>query len=646
MKTILIYFWMLIFLAYGCTNESIVNSNNLEVGNISFSLDKNNAPEDVVEVIVYLTREGFETKVLTMDLTSNSSAKIAIEKLKIGYWHLLVQALDKNGNVLYSGETDVNVQSNIIVPVNLQLNSTTGGIELNVTWGDAKQDKIVAYYPFLGNANDLSSYGNNGIVYGAKLTEDRFGNRNSAYLFDGIDDFIRIPDANSLTPTNQKLTIAVWFKIFDTRGKSIMYKGSKNNNREYSVGVSYASKAGFAINNNGLLGENQIGINSKINIDNDKWYFLVGVWNGSEIKIYVNGKLENTKTVNVTIGNFDSDLFIGAYGGDIEKYAFKGVIDDIRIYNSALSDEKIQELFYENGWIDNTGWIDYADNPIISGNEVYPNAMQSIIFRDNDLYKMYFIGHSSKSYEVYLATSSDGLTWEKYGNTPVLKKGEPGNWDDRNVSAGAIIKKDNHYFMYYNGRSIAGYPSAPWHIGLAISQDGITWEKYNAPIIDGDPNSWDRKIGVNDVKIISGTYYMFYSGMNGINDKKIGLAISDDGINWKKYKNNPIMIPTEKWEGSGIYCPSIILENNKFKMVYQNSYNNFISGFGMAYSTDGINWTKDTNNPIFTENNTKNNYSMILYPNFQKTENEYRIYYTGKNSSTGKSSVNIVTKKF
>ena len=345
MKTILIYFWMLIFLAYGCTNESIVNSNNLEVGNISFSLDKNNAPEDVVEVIVYLTREGFETKVLTMDLTSNSSAKIAIEKLKIGYWHLLVQALDKNGNVLYSGETDVNVQSNIIVPVNLQLNSTTGGIELNVTWGDAKQDKIVAYYPFLGNANDLSSYGNNGIVYGAKLTEDRFGNRNSAYLFDGIDDFIRIPDANSLTPTNQKLTIAAWFKIFETRGKSIMYKGSKNNNREYSVGVSYASKAGFAINNNGLLGENQIGINSKISINDNEWYFLVGVWNGSEIKIYVNGKLENTKTVNATIGNFDSDLFIGTYGGDIEKYAFKGIIDDIAIFNTALSSTEIKQIY-------------------------------------------------------------------------------------------------------------------------------------------------------------------------------------------------------------------------------------------------------------------------------------------------------------
>ncbi len=51
-------------------------------------------------------------------------------------------------------------------------------------------DGLVAYYPFNGNANDESGNGNNGIVHGATLTADRSGNANSAYSFNGIDNYI------------------------------------------------------------------------------------------------------------------------------------------------------------------------------------------------------------------------------------------------------------------------------------------------------------------------------------------------------------------------------------------------------------------------------------------------------------------------
>jgi hypothetical protein len=53
-------------------------------------------------------------------------------------------------------------------------------------------DGLVAYYPFNGNANDKSGNGNHGTVHGATLTEDRFGNADSAYNFDGVYDYIEI----------------------------------------------------------------------------------------------------------------------------------------------------------------------------------------------------------------------------------------------------------------------------------------------------------------------------------------------------------------------------------------------------------------------------------------------------------------------
>jgi len=69
-------------------------------------------------------------------------------------------------------------------------------------------DGLVGYWPFSGNANDLSPNTNNGTVNGATLTTDRFGNADSAYNFDGTSNFISIEDNNSLDLSNQ-YTISV-----------------------------------------------------------------------------------------------------------------------------------------------------------------------------------------------------------------------------------------------------------------------------------------------------------------------------------------------------------------------------------------------------------------------------------------------------
>ena len=59
-------------------------------------------------------------------------------------------------------------------------------------------DGLIAYYPFNRNANDESENGNHGTVYGATLTTDRFGNPDSAYSFDGVDDYIEVAPSSNL----------------------------------------------------------------------------------------------------------------------------------------------------------------------------------------------------------------------------------------------------------------------------------------------------------------------------------------------------------------------------------------------------------------------------------------------------------------
>ena len=73
-------------------------------------------------------------------------------------------------------------------------------------------DGLVAYYPLSGNANDASGHGHNGTVQGANPTTDRFGNPNSAYYFDGINDYITVPDDGSFNVGNY-LTISLWIKF-------------------------------------------------------------------------------------------------------------------------------------------------------------------------------------------------------------------------------------------------------------------------------------------------------------------------------------------------------------------------------------------------------------------------------------------------
>ena len=83
-----------------------------------------------------------------------------------------------------------------------------------LTFSQLPTNGLVGNWPFNGNANDASGYGNNGTVFGATLTTDRFGNTNSAYSFDGINDFITVADNASLKPT--KVSISAWVKLNGT----------------------------------------------------------------------------------------------------------------------------------------------------------------------------------------------------------------------------------------------------------------------------------------------------------------------------------------------------------------------------------------------------------------------------------------------
>ncbi|MGE5351219.1 MAG: hypothetical protein ACM3P0_03995 [Acidobacteriota bacterium] len=272
-----------------------------------------------------------------------------------------------------------------------------------------------------------------------------------------------------------------------------------------------------------------------------------------------------------------------------------------------------------------SGWIDYSNNPIFTKSDVYNNpyggvAAGKVLF-ENGKYRMWYMHtYEAGKADINYAESIDGIHWHNVFAKPVLSPGAPGSFDSRVVGVTGLLKDDNGYKMYYAAFSNEN-PSSN-SVGLAVSQDGITWEKRAEPVfsVATDPNMCVSGIVKKD-----GIYYMYYTSTTPLFN--LNLAQSQDGIHWTKYSGNPILLPEASWEMSGIVYPSVIYDGTKFMMIYDNWDR---TGFGIATSTDGITWKKDPKNPVFGLNNTYRKWaSQVNYPYLFKNGNTLRIYYTG-----------------
>lgn len=202
-------------------------------------------------------------------------------------------------------------------------------------------ERLIAYYPFNGNANDESGNGNNGTVYDATLITDKCGNPNSAYYFDGNDDIIIVDHNSMLNPPN--ITISVWVSIAQyTIWGRIVDKYIYTENTGYNIIID-PGDASFRFEFWGV-DNNKYPENSQP-IPINTWTHVVSTFDGHTQKIYINGALENSIIINTAIKHTNRYLSIGN-GDDGNGYLpFNGTIDEVRIYNYALNDQDIQTLY-------------------------------------------------------------------------------------------------------------------------------------------------------------------------------------------------------------------------------------------------------------------------------------------------------------
>jgi predicted GH43/DUF377 family glycosyl hydrolase len=242
-----------------------------------------------------------------------------------------------------------------------------------------------------------------------------------------------------------------------------------------------------------------------------------------------------------------------------------------QIMNGSLTEESIALDYMPSEWDKHleTAEVIKSGNDILLYYSGYPVESQEL-------------GTVIANGEIGLASSTDGITFERVNSNPILTRGTQDAKDFNALFSPTVIYDNGTYYMLYTGWCIDNC-NDPF-IGLlgATSSDGINWVKQQEPILFGDQVNLEwvgfTLAEADLVKGPNGKYYLFFTGENGI-----GVAKSDQPFGpWDVYPY-PILVKEQNWESSEIVAPSVIIENGKVRLWYMGVVGQF-EDFSIGYA--------------------------------------------------------------
>jgi predicted GH43/DUF377 family glycosyl hydrolase len=319
------------------------------------------------------------------------------------------------------------------------------------------------------------------------------------------------------------------------------------------------------------------------------------------------------------------------------------------------------------------GWHYYPDHviparPNIKGFEKIRSTDVPTVFQlpgDKKWY-MTFIGFDGNGYQSFVAESDDLILWTNM--RLAMGYGPEGSFDYGGVVLGAFLYKDydikaprtlkkhkGKYFSLYGAYPRqGGYELRPGYEGVASSDDGITWQRAKKePILSvhqPDCATWEKDCIYQPWLLEHhGKFYNFYNAANG-DTEQIGLALSDDMLEWRRYKHNPV-IPNGPGRGEGSYNQKFSSDGKVFRD--KDHWTQIFFGVGrggahimIAFSPDLYHWTidpdpiyKNGGNPSGLDKKYAHKISLVWNP---ENETYYMFYNAVGNMGRG---IGLITSK-
>lgn len=208
-------------------------------------------------------------------------------------------------------------------------------LDKHAEWKMNENDGSVAF--------DSTENNNHGFIHGAEWST---GINESALFFDG-SNYIKVNESNSLNIDGDQLTLETWVKWNETPSNADEWANIIFKETDSSWGPHYQIQHNrhnehfeFTIS---TIESDNVYLWSTTEIQKDVWYYVVGTYDGNQMRIYINGTLENTKTVSGNFITSTNPVYIGSRSG-IERF-FNGTIDEVNIYNYVLTPSEILQRY-------------------------------------------------------------------------------------------------------------------------------------------------------------------------------------------------------------------------------------------------------------------------------------------------------------
>ena len=231
------------------------------------------------------------------------------------------------------------------------------------------------------------------------------------------------------------------------------------------------------------------------------------------------------------------------------------------------------------------------------------------VFWHNDKYYMMHVGFDGVGYQTGMAVSHDLLHWEK--EAVIFRRGEQNGWDKGGIAGMWILKENDlhkkpslkkyngKYWMIYHSYPEKGYEAGPAEIGLAYTDDESlhSWTRISQPILSWKQGNLWEKHGLYKGCLVEqeGKFYLFYNAKDSENWKwheQIGMAVSDDLLNWERVGSDPVIRNTAgAWDSYFCADPCVVKDGDNWVMFYYG-YDGIHAQEGIAFSKDLLHWEK------------------------------------------------------